>query len=290
MSKIWRYVQFTKFLSILEEQGLYFPNTVSFDDPFEGSVPRPHFDQRLREIEKEFDSPEPFKAKFEEILSKFSRTNDPKSFVDVQVGHKIVLRNKLRAKSADEFEAKTKWIDHHNFDRLLHYWHREITFISCWYQSEFESAAMWRLYADGKDTVCIQTTRDNLISQLPNNVETRAVQYIDFDKDEIPELRNTPGKVSNLYFYKRRSFEHEKEIRALFISSEHAPKNFAMEYGMELRKLGKWVPVDLTNLIEAIYVSPACPDWYYQLVRKVVSKYQLQCDVRRSSLEKDPVH
>lgn len=37
--KIWRYVDFSLFMSLLEEKALYFSNLASFrDDPFEGSV------------------------------------------------------------------------------------------------------------------------------------------------------------------------------------------------------------------------------------------------------------
>ena len=149
---------------------------------------------------------------------------------------------------------------------------------------------MWRLYADGSDTVCVQTTLENLSSRLPSNVEIAPVRYIDYDNDEIPGLRDNPRKFSNLFFHKRRSFEHENEIRALFTSHEHLPKNSTIRYGVELRRLGKWVPMDLGQLVEAIYVSPSCPDWYYQLVRKIVRKYSVDSDVRRSPLERDPVH
>jgi hypothetical protein len=38
--KIWRYMDFTKFVSMLERQGLFFSRADKLGDPFEGSVPR----------------------------------------------------------------------------------------------------------------------------------------------------------------------------------------------------------------------------------------------------------
>ena len=35
--KIWRYMDFTKFVSMLENKGIFFPSLAMFDDPFEGS-------------------------------------------------------------------------------------------------------------------------------------------------------------------------------------------------------------------------------------------------------------
>lgn len=37
-TKIWRYLDFTKFVSLLEAQAIWFPPASSFKDPFEGSV------------------------------------------------------------------------------------------------------------------------------------------------------------------------------------------------------------------------------------------------------------
>lgn len=38
--KIWRYMNFSKFVSMLEEQALYFADPTQFDDTFEGSFQR----------------------------------------------------------------------------------------------------------------------------------------------------------------------------------------------------------------------------------------------------------
>jgi len=37
--KLWRYMDFTKFMSLLETKSLWFNRSDRFDDPFEGTYP-----------------------------------------------------------------------------------------------------------------------------------------------------------------------------------------------------------------------------------------------------------
>ena len=43
---LWRYMDFTKFISILENQALFFARADKLGDPFEGSVPKPNIASR----------------------------------------------------------------------------------------------------------------------------------------------------------------------------------------------------------------------------------------------------
>jgi hypothetical protein len=56
---IWRYLDFTKLVSLLDTGRLFFAATSSFDDPFEGSYPIPSLVARARFFERNFDDPEP---------------------------------------------------------------------------------------------------------------------------------------------------------------------------------------------------------------------------------------
>ncbi len=56
-SCIWRYMDFTKFASMLDKSGLFFSRLDRLEDVFEGSVPAPNFEVR-REIEREHGMPE----------------------------------------------------------------------------------------------------------------------------------------------------------------------------------------------------------------------------------------
>lgn len=90
--KIWRYIDFTKFVSLLDTQSLFFSRSDKLGDPFEGSTSRANL--KLR--------PSIYK-------------NIPET----------ALKN---------MGDSTEKIRYH-------------TFLNCWHMNEFESDAMWKLYA-----------------------------------------------------------------------------------------------------------------------------------------------
>lgn len=50
-ARVWRYMDFTKFVSFIESRCLYFTRADNFDDPFEGSLPKMTIAAR-NEVEK----------------------------------------------------------------------------------------------------------------------------------------------------------------------------------------------------------------------------------------------
>jgi hypothetical protein len=56
---IWRYLDFTKFVSLFDSERLFFAATSSFEDPFEGSYPVPNLAARARFFERNFTDPVP---------------------------------------------------------------------------------------------------------------------------------------------------------------------------------------------------------------------------------------
>jgi hypothetical protein len=53
-SKIWRYLDFSKFIDMLNRQKLYFPRLDKLDDPFEGVCPLPSLDSIMKKLEIPF--------------------------------------------------------------------------------------------------------------------------------------------------------------------------------------------------------------------------------------------
>ena len=47
-AQVWRYMDFTKFVSLLEKKSLYFTRVDKFDDPFEGSYSKANVVKRLK--------------------------------------------------------------------------------------------------------------------------------------------------------------------------------------------------------------------------------------------------
>ena len=160
-------------------------------------------------------------------------------------------------------------------------WQRQWMMVSCWHMNEFESAAMWQLYTKTNESICIQSTYKKLTNALPKEIYIGEIQYLDYNKEWIGE-RNlfTP------YMHKRKSFEHEHEIRAVSDQSPRVP--MPMERGNVPPEFGIWRVVNLHHLIEKIYIAPSSPTWFRDLVGKVTTRYGFEIDVIKSSLDDEP--
>jgi hypothetical protein len=230
-TKLWRYMDFTKFVAILENKGIFFPRADNLGDPFEGSVSLAN--QKFR----------PFLYKHTELFPDDMRTGE--------------LIKQLR-----------EWV-----------------VISCWHISNYESAGMWNLYAKSEEAICIQSTYKRLRSCLPVTSKIGLVRYVDYSSEWIPE--------SNLlapFMYKRKSFEHEKELRAVINLKETEEDGMRLSAAEEDPPTGGiWVPTDLHTLIEKVYVAPYAHKWFGELIRSVVRTYSLDKPVIKSSLDDEPI-
>ncbi|KAB1193640.1 hypothetical protein GJR96_09395 [Haloferax sp. MBLA0076] len=54
-SKVWRYVNFTEIMSILERQSLWFSNFSNFEDPYEGTIPKKNLEEEIDKISSRAD-------------------------------------------------------------------------------------------------------------------------------------------------------------------------------------------------------------------------------------------
>lgn len=225
-SKIWRYMDFTKFVSLLERKQLYFSLPVYFDDPFE-----------------------------------CSNTARSRLINEIRLGFFL-----------QEDKEELREIEEKVFNSI-----RENIAINCWHINSVESAAMWKLYLKSSEGIAIQSTFGRLKDGLAPSVAKVSigkVQYIDYQEDTIPN-----GNLFYRALSKRKSFEHENELRALFMPSS---------LGEPFDK-GVYIDIDINTLIETIYIEPTAPHWITELVQSVLSRYQLDVDVRSSSLRESPI-
>jgi hypothetical protein len=216
--KVWRYMDFTKFVYLLEKESLFFTRADKFNDPFEG------------------------------ILNDFT------------------------TKQFREYYFNELKFGEDSFEDILFYFEksRQWTKINCWHMNNFESDAMWKLYLKSYEGIAIQSTFDRLCTAFNKTEEPiliGTVQYEDYNSYVIPV-----GNVYHKYLTKRKSFEHEKEIRAII---DYMPfKDGKIDFSEPLQ-VGEDIPVDLEVLIEKVYVSPDSPKWIYDLVVSVLKKYGL---------------
>ena len=80
--------------------------------------------------------------------------------------------------------------------------------------NEHESAAMWSIYQSGQPQgIAVRSTYRRLSESITDRriVDIGEVSYVDFDHEQIPR-----GITFYPYVHKRNSFEHERELRALY--------------------------------------------------------------------------
>jgi hypothetical protein len=169
---------------------------------------------------------------------------------------------------------------------------RQFNFINCWHMNEHESAAMWDLYVRSTNGVSIQSTFSRMkeaFSDTKEDIFISTIRYHDYETKPYEELirenawsANPPGSTVNPQIFKRKSFEHEQELRAIYI-------DLPIEYDVEKARLrnfgkGKYIPVNLDILIEQVYVTSEAGPWFRQLVADVSKKYDLIKPVCQSGL------
>jgi hypothetical protein len=247
--QIWRYLDFTKFVAMLDSKSLFFARVSTLDDPFEGSFP-------------------PAQSAIERLRGAFpSGSLPPATAIELAPGLE------------DIWKAMRDW-----------------AMVNCWHASTHESAAMWRLYAPTTTAVAIRSTvrrlRGSIGSGPPlpqgfggsNVVHIGMIEYIDFKSQRIPD-----GSFAAQFFRKRRSFEHERELRALILQFPVVAPG-RVDYARRPTDRGLSVPVDLSQLIEQVLVAPQAPAWYAKLVARVADKYGLKVVPTQSELDATPLY
>jgi hypothetical protein len=159
---------------------------------------------------------------------------------------------------------------------------RYYSYLSCWHMNEHESAAMWAMYQSGEPRgIAVRSTYRRLSESIidPRAVYIGTVSYIDFSTETMPA-----SDVFTRYVHKRKSFECEREIRALYYG-EFVDE----EPGKDSPLSPDVVPisVDLDQLVEAVYVSPKAREWFEELIRALIARYRRSWTVYHSSLDDD---
>jgi hypothetical protein len=226
-SKVWRYMDFPKFLNIITYAKLYFCRLDKLQDQYEGTLST----NLVNEIKSQYDN-------FSPLLGK---------------------------ENTDQMARK-------EINTINNY--RGYTLVNSWTQNVEESFALWKIYLGYQPFgIAIQTKYKKLKTSFPGD-ERMLFQKITYT-DCIKELhqRNVP-------FTKKKFYKFEKEVRIAIIS-QYEEFNGKAKY-----ENGKYVDVDIDNLIENIYISPFAPDWFCELVRYVIEeKYHFHFPIIKSLIK-----
>lgn len=241
--KLWRYMDIAKFISMLCTESLYFAPAESFDDPFEGAKGTLERERTWNDYYLEF--------------FRYAIKTAP------GISHEDISGDKLELTAQ---RLITELSQSGLYDR-------KNTCISCWHCNDFESEAMWKLYSvNVTNAVAIETTYQRLYQALDEDhyVDIGKVKYIDYGKQ-------FSGIGCGAFWYKRKSFEHEREVRALIRNPKNDGKGISH-------------PINLNVLIKNIYVSPYAPEWFAMVVQDIVKKYNLDKPVVYSSMKDQPFY
>lgn len=259
--KIWQYMELAEFVSMLNRKALFFVKASKLRDPYEGIIPQ--YSNMIRSKRENEEQKQYFQSVYE--------SNNG-------------LNRKMAQTMGEQFQM-----------------YRQLVLINPWHYNEYESAAMWSLYSHENAGIAIQSTTRRLSECFKDNNEDNIwigkVQYLDFSEDWMNEWKN----LFQAFVTKRKSFEYEKEIRAVTCLpddnvSRHLLVNTATEESnpfssrertvnpKELTDKGKYVSADLHMLVEKVYVAPYAEPWFEEVVESLLSKYDLDSVVIKSDL------
>lgn len=150
--------------------------------------------------------------------------------------------------------------------------------VSCWHLNTRESIAMWKLYTRGVDGIAIATTVGRLKESLDTGTNRFTIGSVEYSNWEDGFRPFEPSRLSPLMavFRKRRSYEHEKEIR--IVSTDFGE----VDHGIH-------VPINLADTVMRVVVAEHFPWWALPAVQELVDRAELNITVEQSDLIRPPI-
>lgn len=254
-TRIYRYMDLAKFLSLIHQQYLFFAKASSYEDLLEGmptdmdSFMGGGMAEMLEHVVNEL-WPAAGVGSDHSLLDKkaaaeHARTRFNERMVNTVLGP--VRAADFPSHSAI-FQAVSHWVD-----------------VSCWHTDagDAESMAMWKIYGAGTAAVCVQSTLESVVSAMryPDSMDLHAgvVSYLDYQNDYVGS--DDPKQV---FFQKSRHYEFEKELRIIMYPSRTVdPRTSRAEAGSK-------VAVNAKQMIQSVLISPAASPWFRDLIELVL--------------------
>jgi hypothetical protein len=247
---IWRFMSLAKFLSFLTKSSIYFCQGTKLrdSDPYEGTLSRINL-----------------------------------AFYKLMTTNEEFARQMMRVPPHEPLPFNYRDVFSPDKQKLFGDIFASTTYVNCWNICKHESAFFWSTYASASDGVGIRSNIGRLRKSIEN--EKRAIYigpviYIDYDSDPISE-----DNKLNPFFRKRKSFEAERELRACFV--DVVPGVGWSERALTVNPRGHYIQCDTHALVDEVFVSPAAPQWYADVVVEVGLKFGARFPIRKSPLS-DP--
>ncbi len=161
---------------------------------------------------------------------------------------------------ADPFEAVAK--EQREIEEF-----RNFTFINCWSINRNESYALWKIYLRGSNSgIAIKST----ISKLRKSIES-IKDNPDFFIGKVDyknHFKEYPPDNFQLTLAKKPFYEFERELRVGYSYSPELEK----ETPILSQVSGYYIDIDISQLIEKIYISPFTGSWFYKSFNETIQK------------------
>jgi hypothetical protein len=247
---LWRYMGLSKFLWLISKKALWFSVPSEFRDPWEGYL--------------------------------------PKWFWNLDNIKNAIRQAAIESGHHSTEEEIDRWAHGDMYMRNLFARTRDAYFISCWHESEYESAALWDIYSRNTNGVAIASSVGRLKCSLKDSelpVKIRSVKYIDDDKPQINE-----SHISDYVVWKRKCFEFEREIRAIIVDRETMSSLTEAQNGRANpedaceKKVGMSVHIDIEMLVDRIVISPDAPQWFDDVVQSATEQFGYNMSIVKSEV------
>lgn len=235
---IVKYLDLSKFISLLQRHALFFCRIDKLEDKFEGLTSKANYEFRIKYYENLRD---------EKFFNKWPNDND---LIDLV--------------------SKT-----YHFENDL----RSIFCVNCWNMYNGESIALWKIYSDVEKGIMIKSSISSLIESFKvsqNEIYLSKVKYIDYHTDIMPD-----GNIIFPFVHKNLPYSYENEIRLLHKVNDTGWK---YDWSKEEVEEGIFVNIDLKILINEIVISPYSPNWFINLIKNLLEKYDFDIPITKSKL------
>lgn len=246
---IWRYMDLTKFVSLLEKKALFFcrVDRLQGGDKFEGSLTRKTI-ERLKNSESH------------KIIESIA-TEEQKKLGDAREKiHRQLCRKEavVNCWNMDKYESDAMW-------RL--------------YATAEAGVAIKSTFKRLKDSFSVDKE---------NKVSIGMVEYLDYDEDCMPPLAQHFAFMFKQPAFSHEK-ELRAVVRDSTVAYVLTEDGVTFESGQEPFKNNLYVTVNLETLVESVYFSPKAPQFFVDSVRAIMDKFDLKDKkLIPSRLKEDP--
>ena len=249
-TQLWRFIDFPKFVSLLDQRALFFTRADKLEDPFEGTWSNATLQLLKGTVEREIIEQDehvvlrstatkqslklvrPFSVAYgpaeREIFERIFVQGQPDDvqisnsrknviFHHVPTGQRFIVFD-----MAGTIENQGQAVAYPLLDRdktiaaaqqmvSASQTRSRFTMINCWHESDYESEAMWRLYSGDKYGIAIRTNAKSLVNCFVKRYPNALAKVQYIPYNDAV----MPIEGDTPFLYKRINFADEREIRVI---------------------------------------------------------------------------